>query len=92
MASEQDYYELLGVARDADDSTIKKAFRRLARQLHPDVSQEPDAESRFREVTEESFRECLVAGIRNQREAYATGEPARMMEAFLAKRAARKSA
>ncbi len=48
--------------------------------------------ARFREVTEASFRECLAAGIRNQREAYATGEPARMMEEFLAKRAARKSA
>lgn len=47
--------------------------------------------ARFREVTEEGFRECLVAGIRNQREAYATGEPARMMEEFLAKRAARKA-
>lgn len=48
--------------------------------------------ARFREVTEASFRECLKAGIRTQREAYATGEPARMMEEFLAKRAARKSA
>lgn len=48
--------------------------------------------ARFREVTEESFRECLKAGIRNQREAYATGEPARMMEQFLAVRASRKSA
>lgn len=48
--------------------------------------------ARFREVTEASFRECLTAGVRNQREAYATGEPARMMEEFLAKRAARKSA
>ena len=47
--------------------------------------------ARFREVTEESFRECLKAGIRNQREAYATGEPARMMEQFLAIRAARKA-
>lgn len=46
--------------------------------------------ARFREVTEAGFRDCLAAGIRNQREAYATGEPARMMEAFLAKRAARK--
>ena len=50
--TERDYYELLGVARDADDSAIKKAFRRLARQLHPDVSSEPEAEQRFREVTE----------------------------------------
>jgi enoyl-CoA hydratase len=47
--------------------------------------------ARFREVTEAGFRECIAAGIRNQREAYATGEPARMMEEFLAKRAARKA-
>jgi molecular chaperone DnaJ len=50
--ADRDYYELLGVARDADEQTLKKAFRRLARQLHPDVSTEPDAEARFREVTE----------------------------------------
>ena len=50
--SERDYYELLGVARDADDGEIKKAFRRLARELHPDVSDAPDAQERFREVVE----------------------------------------
>jgi molecular chaperone DnaJ len=48
----RDYYELLGVPRDADETAIKKAFRGLARQLHPDVSDAPDAEERFREVTE----------------------------------------
>jgi molecular chaperone DnaJ len=47
-----DYYELLGVARDADESEIKKAFRSLARELHPDVSDAPDAQDRFREVVE----------------------------------------
>ena len=52
MSTERDYYELLGVPRDADDATIKKAFRRLARELHPDVSSEPETEIRFREVTE----------------------------------------
>src|ERR671933_1246095 len=51
-ATERDYYELLGVSRDADEQDIKKTFRRLARRLHPDVSEEPDAEQRFREVTE----------------------------------------
>ena len=46
--------------------------------------------SRFREMTEEGFRDCLSAGIRIQREAYASGEPARMMEEFLARKAAAK--
>ncbi|HET7137493.1 MAG TPA: molecular chaperone DnaJ [Gaiellaceae bacterium] len=52
MPTDRDYYEVLGVDRDADDRAIKKAFRGLARSLHPDVSSEPDAEARFREVTE----------------------------------------
>jgi molecular chaperone DnaJ len=50
--TERDYYELLGVSRTADDQEIKKAFRRLARELHPDVSEHPEAEVRFREVSE----------------------------------------
>jgi molecular chaperone DnaJ len=51
-ATQRDYYELLGVARDADEREIKKAFRTLARQLHPDVSDDPEAGVRFREVSE----------------------------------------
>jgi enoyl-CoA hydratase len=47
--------------------------------------------ARFREVTQAGLQDALAAGVRNQREAYATGEPARMMEAFLAQRAARKT-
>jgi len=48
-----DAYELLGVGRDADDGQIKKAFRRLARELHPDVKPgDSDAEARFKEVAE----------------------------------------
>jgi molecular chaperone DnaJ len=50
--SERDLYEVLGVGRDADEATIKKAFRRLAREHHPDVSDGPDAEARFRETVE----------------------------------------
>jgi molecular chaperone DnaJ len=48
----RDYYEVLGVSRDADETEIKKAFRRLARELHPDVNQAPDAEDRFKEAAE----------------------------------------
>ncbi len=48
----KDYYELLGVDRGADKATIKKAYRKLARKYHPDVSKESDAEARFKEVSE----------------------------------------
>ena len=47
----QDPYEILGVDRDADDATIKKAYRRLARQLHPDVNPDPATQERFKEVS-----------------------------------------
>ncbi|MDQ3778071.1 MAG: molecular chaperone DnaJ, partial [Actinomycetota bacterium] len=50
--TERDYYEVLGVRRDADETQIKRAFRRLAREVHPDVSDAPDAEERFKEVVE----------------------------------------
>jgi molecular chaperone DnaJ len=52
MAATRDYYEILGVPRDADERTIKSAFRRLARELHPDVSDHPEAQERFREAAE----------------------------------------
>src|SRR3954451_11291823 len=48
----RDPYEVLGVARDADEAEVKKAFRRLARELHPDVNSTETAEEDFKEVAE----------------------------------------
>jgi curved DNA-binding protein len=48
----KDYYEIMGVARNASPDEIKRAYRRLARKYHPDVSKEKDAEARFKEVGE----------------------------------------
>ena len=48
----KDYYAVIGVARDATQDEIKRAYRKLARKYHPDVSGEPNAEARFKEVGE----------------------------------------
>ena len=51
--SERDPYEVLGVSRDAEDDHIKRSFRKLARELHPDVnSHDPEAEEKFKEAAE----------------------------------------
>lgn len=52
MAIKQDYYELLGVPRNASDEEIKRAFRKLAFQYHPDRNREPGAEEKFKEINE----------------------------------------
>ncbi|MEM7533578.1 MAG: molecular chaperone DnaJ [Chloroflexota bacterium] len=50
--SKRDYYEILGIDRGANDSDIKKAFRKLAQKYHPDVNKAPDAEAQFKEINE----------------------------------------
>ena len=66
MAIKRDYYEVLGVPRDADDAEIKRAFRRLAQRHHPDVDKGDGAETRFKELNE-AYR---VLSDRQRRSAY----------------------
>ena len=51
-ASKRDYYEVLGVSKTATDEEIKRAFRKLAKQYHPDINKEPGAEEKFKEIGE----------------------------------------
>jgi molecular chaperone DnaJ len=66
VAVETDYYEILGVQRGASDAEIKRAFRRLAQQWHPDVNASPEAQQRFKEINEA----YQVLSDRERRQAY----------------------
>ena len=65
MADKRDYYEVLGLQKGASDDEIKKAYRKLSKQYHPDINKEPDAEAKFKEISEayeilsDSQKSCL---------------------------------
>jgi molecular chaperone DnaJ len=84
MATELDYYRVLGVERGASDAEIKRAFRRLAQQWHPDVNQQPGAHERFKEINEayqvlsdpqrrQAYDLFGHAGVRGAADGFATG-------------------
>lgn len=52
MAEKRDYYEVLGIAKGASDDEIKKAYRKLSKQYHPDINKDPGAEDKFKEIAE----------------------------------------
>ena len=67
--NKRDYYEVLGVSKDASDKEIKSAFRKLAKQYHPDVNKAPDAAEKFKEA-QEAYAVLSDEGKRKQYDQY----------------------
>jgi len=74
MATVRDLYEILGIGRDASAEDIRTAYRRLAREFHPDVNDDPEAEQRFKEVAG-AYEILSDADKRARYDAYGHGGP-----------------
>ncbi|MEX2104417.1 MAG: molecular chaperone DnaJ [Bacilli bacterium] len=72
--SKRDYYEVLGLSKDASEADIKKAYRTLARKYHPDVNKEPDAEQKFKEI-KEAYDVLSDSGKRSQFDRFGHVDP-----------------
>ena len=77
MATVRDLYEILGVGRDASTEDIRTAYRRLAREFHPDVNADPEAEQRFKEVAG-AYEILSDADKRARYDAFGDGGPMQM--------------
>ena len=63
VAGEEDYYKLLGVSRDASEKEIKKAFRKLAIQYHPDKNPDPEARKKFEKIANGQHSHLLMNNL-----------------------------
>ena len=75
MAADEDFYQILGVPRDASQEDIQRAYRRLARTYHPDVNKDPGAEDRFKDVSE-AYDVLSDPQTRRRYDAFGRGLPA----------------
>ncbi|MCF6092863.1 molecular chaperone DnaJ [Microaerobacter geothermalis] len=79
--AKRDYYEVLGVGKDASADEIKKAYRKLARQYHPDVNKAPDAEEKFKEI-KEAYDVLSDAGKRANYDRFGHADPSQGFGGF----------
>ena len=68
MASKRDFYEVLGISKTANADEIKRAYRKKAKQYHPDICKEPDAEEKFKEV-----QQAYTQIMKEKQQGYAGG-------------------
>ncbi len=79
----KDYYKILGVSRGASDEEVRSAFRKLARQYHPDVNKDPSAEEKFKDLSEAWD---ILSNTKKRREYDLKGTPARESDVFYTNR------